>query len=144
MKLTIATPERKTYDGEIDQITIPTPDGQITVLPGHTSLVTQLKPGELILKEGNKEINLAVGYGFAEINSKQVSVLTDLAEEVAEISEKEAEEARRRAEEALEEKGRLSSEEYAAVAASLEKSLARLRVKRRHYPKTTPKPEIST
>ena len=144
MKLTIATPERKTFEGDVDQITVPTPDGQITILPGHTSLVTQLQPGELVVKQEKKQTNLAVGYGFAEISGKQVSVLTDLAEEATEISEKEAEEARRRAEEALKEKEKLSSEEYAAVAAALEKSLARLRVKRRHHPKTTPKAETST
>ena len=132
MKLTLTTPERKTFEGEIDQVTLPTAQGQITILPNHMSIVTQLEPGELVVKQGQKESNLATGFGFAEITGKQVSVLTDLAEEVAEISEKEAEEARKRAEEALKNKERLSGEEYAAVAAALEKSLARLRVKRRH------------
>jgi len=123
----------------VGEVTLPTADGEITILPGHTSLVTQIQPGELIVKKEGKETNLAVGYGFAQINGTQVSVLTDLAEEVAEISEKEAEEARRRAEEALRNRGKLSSEEYAAIAAALQKSLARLRVRRRHYPKNTPK-----
>ncbi len=132
MKLTLTTPERTTFEGEIDQVTLPTSLGQITVLPGHMSTVTQLEPGELVVKKDSKETNLASGFGFAEITGEQVSVLTDLAEEVGEISEKEAEEARRRAEEALQNKERLSGEEYAAVATALEKSLARLRVKRRH------------
>lgn len=124
-------------------MSLPTTTGQITVLPGHTSLVTQISPGELIAVQKGKDSHLAVGFGFAEISAKNVSVLTDLAEGAAEISEKEAEEARKRAEEALKDKERLSSEEYAAVAAALEKSLARLRVKRHHYPRTTPKAETS-
>lgn len=132
MKLSLVTPERKTFEGEVDQVTIPTIQGQITVLPGHMPVVSQLEPGELIVRSGNKETIMASGYGFAEINGGGVNVLTDLAEEEAEISEKEAEEARKRAEEALRDRERLSNEEYAAVAAALEKSLARLRVKRRH------------
>lgn len=132
MKLSLVTPERKTFDGDIDQVTIPTIEGNITVLPNHMSLVTSIKPGELIVKQGSKETNIASGFGFAQITGQQVSILTDLAEEAENISEKEAEEARRRAEDTLKEKERLSSEEYAAVAAALEKSLVRLRVKRRH------------
>lgn len=132
MKLFLVTPEKKTFDGEIDQVTIPTSEGNITVLPNHMPVVTQLEPGELVVKQGSKETSIASGYGFAQITGKQVSVLTDLAEEAGEISEKEAEEARTRAEDALKDKERLSSEEYAAVAAALEKSLVRLRVKRRH------------
>ena len=132
MKLSLVTPERKTFDGDIDQVTIPTTDGNITVLPNHMSLVTSIEPGELVVKQGSKEISIASGFGFAQISGKHVSILTDLAEEASDISEKEAEEARRRAQEALKNKERLSGEEYAIVAASLEKSLARLRVKRRH------------
>jgi len=133
LRLSLVTPERKTFEGDIDQVTIPTSQGDITVLPNHMSLVTSIEPGELRVKQGNKETSIVSGYGFAQITGKQVSILTDLAEETAEISEKEAEEARKRAEDALKERERLSSEEYAAVAAALEKSLARLRIKRRHH-----------
>lgn len=132
LHLQLVTPERKTFDDQIDQVTIPTSQGNITILPNHMTLVTQIEPGELIVKQGSKETNIASGYGFAQITGQQVSVLTDLAEEVSEISEKEAEEARKRAVEALADKERLSSEEYASVAAALEKSLVRLRIKRRH------------
>jgi len=132
MRLSLVTPERKTFEDDIDQVTIPTSQGSITVLPNHMQVVAQLEPGELIVKQGNKETSIASGYGFAQITGKQVSILTDLAEEVSEISEKEAEEARKRAVEALKDKERLSSEEYASVAAALEKSLVRLRIKRRH------------
>lgn len=132
MNLIIVTPEKKTFEDEIEQITLPTSTGQITVLPGHINLVTQLIPGELVVKQKSKSIHLAVGFGFAEISAKSVAVLTDLAEEHTEISEKEAEEAKKRAQDALKEKERLSKEEYAQVAAALEKSLVRLKVKRRH------------
>ncbi|MDP2720910.1 MAG: ATP synthase F1 subunit epsilon [bacterium] len=132
MKLEIVTPEKIAYSEEADQVTLPTADGEITVLPGHVSLVTQLLPGELTLKKGSQNIVLASGGGFAEITGKKVAVATDLAQRPEEIDEKIAEEARKRAEEALKNRERLSEEEFAITAANLQNALAQLRVKRRH------------
>ncbi|OGY25147.1 MAG: ATP synthase F1 subunit epsilon [Candidatus Woykebacteria bacterium RIFCSPHIGHO2_01_FULL_39_12] len=132
MRLEIVTPEKIAYSEEADQVTLPTALGEITVLPGHTPLVTQLLPGELVLKKGNQYSILASGGGFAEITGKKVSVVTDLAQRPEEIDERAAEEARKRAEEALTERERLSEEEFAVTAANLQKALAQLRVKRKH------------
>ena len=132
MRLEIVTPEKIVYSEEADQVTLPTALGEITVLPGHTPLVTQLLPGELVLKKGNQYSILASGGGFAEITGKKVSVVTDLAQRPEEIDERAAEEARKRAEEALTERERLSEEEFAVTAANLQKALAQLRVKRKH------------
>ena len=144
MKLEIVTPERIAYSEEIDQVSLPTANGQITVLPGHVSLVTSLLPGELILKKGNTTIVLASGGGFAQVSGNKVSVMTDLAQRAEEIDEKSAEDARKRAQAALAEKGRLSEEEFAATAAALQKALAQLKVKRRHFRRNIPKPETTT
>ncbi len=54
MKLNIITPERIVYSDDIDQITIPTMDGEITVLPHHVPLVGILKAGELIIKKARR------------------------------------------------------------------------------------------
>ncbi|MEX0621673.1 MAG: ATP synthase F1 subunit epsilon [Candidatus Woykebacteria bacterium] len=132
MKIEIVTPEKIAYSDEADLISLPTPEGEITVLPGHVSLVTQLLPGEITAKRGSQYIILASGGGFAKISKDKVSVVTDLAQRPEEIDERAAEEARKRAEEALTERERLSEEEFALVAASLQKALAQLRVKRRH------------
>ena len=132
MKLEIVTPEKIAYSEEADQVTIPTAEGEITILPGHVSLVTKLLPGELVLKKGGQNIVLASGGGFVEITDKKVSVVTDLAQRPEEIDEKIAEEARKRAQEALKNQERLSEEEFATTAANLQNALAQLRVKRRH------------
>lgn len=143
MKLEIVTPEKKAFEDEVDQVSLTTTEGQITVLPHHLPVFTQLSAGEIIAKKADKTINLASGGGFAEITGSRVSVLTDLADRPEEIDEKKVEEAKKRAEEAMKEKHLLSEEEFAATAAALEKALAQLRVKRRHYPVTTPKTETS-
>ncbi len=132
MKLEIVTPEKKIYSDEVDQVSLPTPDGEITVLPHHIPLVTLVQPGELIVKKSGKTSYLVTGEGFVEVTATSVSVLTDLAVDSADIDEKAAEEAKKRAEEALKQKHTLSSEEFATTAANLQKALASLRVKRRH------------
>ena len=132
MIIEIVTPEKIAYSEEADQVTLPTAAGEITVLPGHVSLVTKLLPGELVLKKGSQNIVLASGGGFVEITGKKVSVVTDLAQRPEEIDEKIAEEARKRAQEALKNRERLSEEEFATTTANLQNALAQLRVKRRH------------
>ena len=132
MKLEIVTPEKIAYSAEVDQVTLPTATGEITILPNHVPLVTELLPGELRLKDGNQITIMATGSGFAEIDGKKVSIATDLAERAEAIDEKAAEEARKRAEEALKEKERLSEEEFAVAAAALQKALTQLKVRRKH------------
>jgi len=132
VKVEIITPEKISYSEDADQVTLPTAEGEIPVLPGHIPLVTQLLPGELTLKRGGQSIVMAAGGGFAEITGNKVSIATDLAQRPEEIDERFAEEARKRAEQALKERERLSEEEFAITAANLQKALAQLKIKRRH------------
>lgn len=134
MKLTIVTPEKPVFDDEITSVSLPTLNGEITVLDHHIPLITQILPGELTIthKNGKKDY-FATGGGFAEITGSQVSVLTDLAENEREINEKLVEEARKRAEAALAKREIMSEEEIALTEANLLKSLAQLRVKRRYH-----------
>ncbi len=132
MKLEIVTPEKKVYSDDVDQVSIPTPNGEITILPNHLPLITQVKPGELKVKKQDKTTYLVTGNGFVEITGKNVSVMTDLAEWDDEIDEKAVEEAKRRAQEALKQRHTLTNEQFAQTSAALEKALASLKVKRRH------------
>ncbi len=130
LRLEIVTPEQKIYSDDVDSVVIPGVEGELGILPQHVPLMTQLLPGELrVLKDG-KELRLAVGEGFVEIGADRVAVLTDMAVQENDIDETAAEEAIRRAEEAMRET-KMDDEEYATVKASLQKSLALIRVKRR-------------
>lgn len=130
MKLNIITPERIVFSDDVDQVTIPTMDGEITVLPHHIPLVGLLKAGELIIKKGDEIIPLAVSGGMLQVRADGITILADTAERVEEILEERAEEARKAAEKLLEEK-RFDAEEYAAIAAKVERELARLKVARK-------------
>lgn len=130
LHLEIVTPEQKIYSDDVDSVVVPGVEGELGVLPQHVPLMTQLLPGELRVFKGGEELCLAVGEGFVEIGADKVAVLTDMAVKESDIDGLAAEEAVRRAEEAIKD-SKLDDEEYATVKASLQKSLALVRVKRR-------------
>lgn len=129
MKLQIVTPEGTAYSEDVEMVTLDAVDGQIGILPMHTLLMTQMVPCEMIVVKGGHEDLLAVGEGLVVITGTQVAVLTDMAIAADKIDEAKVEEARQRAAARLLDK--ISDEEVASVNASLARSLAQLRVKRR-------------
>ena len=131
MKLEIVTPEGVVYSEDAEMVTLPALEGQIGVLPHHIPLMTQIVPGEIIVRKGGRETSLAVGEGLVHVTGDRVAVLTDMAVAADNINEAKAEEARQRALARLREK--ISDEEVASVNASLVRSLAQLRVKRRKH-----------
>jgi F-type H+-transporting ATPase subunit epsilon len=130
LQLEIVTPEATVYSEAVDMVTLPGVEGQMGVLPQHVRLMTQMVPGELIVRKDGHEDYLAVGEGLVEVTNDHVSIVTNMAVTLESIDEAAAEEARQRAAARLREK--LSSEEVASVNAALARSLAQLHVKRRH------------
>ena len=131
LRLEIATPEAMAYSEDVEMVTLPGVEGQMGVLPQHVRLITQLVPGELIVRKGGHDDFMAVGEGLVEVTNDRVSIVTNMAIAFDKIDEAAAEEARQRAAARLREK--ISSEEVASVNASLARSLAQLHVKRRHH-----------
>jgi F-type H+-transporting ATPase subunit epsilon len=129
IRLEIVTPEKTVYSEDVEMVTLPAVEGQMGVLPHHVRLVTQLIPGEMIVRKSGHDDFLAVGEGLVEVTEERVSVVTNMAISLENIDEAKAEEARERAAARLREK--ISSEEVASVNASLARSLAQLQVKRR-------------
>ena len=129
LRLEIVTPEAIVYSEDVEMVTLPSMEGELGILPGHVALMTQLVPGEIIVRRDGHDEFLAVGEGLVEVTGKRVSILTDMAIAADKIDEAKIEEARQRAEARLREK--ISAEEVASVNASLARSLAQLRVKRR-------------
>lgn len=132
IKLKIVTPERILFEEMVSQVSISTAMGQITILPNHIPLVSQLTSGEIIVKkDGAEEDLMAISGGLVEVLSEQVVILADTAERAEEIDEARAEEARQRAEEALKTKV-ADAEQFAMFTAQIEKEMARLKVARRY------------
>jgi len=131
LRLEIVTPEATVYSEDVEMVTLPGIEGQLGILPNHVWLMTQLVPGEMIVRKDGRSDSLAVGEGLVDVTGDRVSILTDMAVPVDNIDEARAEEARRRAEARLREK--ISAEEVASTHAALSRSLAQLRVKRRTH-----------
>jgi F-type H+-transporting ATPase subunit epsilon len=132
LKLEIITPDAKIYDGDAEFVELPGAEGDMGVFPQHEAMVTELKAGELrITSKGQVEV-LAIGEGFAEITANGIAVMTDGAVHEKDIDEKVAEAAVKRAEELLK-SSTLQGDELEATEASLARSLAQIKVKRRRH-----------
>jgi len=130
LKLEIVTPDGKAYSEDVEMVTLTGVLGEMGILPQHIPLMTRMDPGELIVRKDGRDTFVAVGGGLVQVTGTRVNVLTDMAVAADRIDEGKAEEARLRAEARLRE--RLSDEEVATTNAALARSLAQLRVKRRH------------
>jgi F-type H+-transporting ATPase subunit epsilon len=131
LKLEIVTPQATVFSEDVEMVTLPGVEGQMGILPQHVRLMTQLVPGEMIVRKDGQDRFLAVGEGLIEVTGDRVAIVTDMAVAAENIDEAKAEEARQRAAARLREK--ISSEEVASVNASLARSLAQLHVKRRRH-----------
>jgi F-type H+-transporting ATPase subunit epsilon len=97
MKLEIVTPEATAYSEDVQMVTLPALEGQIGVLPHHVPLLTQVVPGEMIVRKNGQETFVAIGDGLVLVTGTRVSIITDMAVAAASIDEAKAEDARQRA-----------------------------------------------
>lgn len=126
IKFEIVTPERVTLKEMVKQVTVPTKEGEITILPKHMPLVAVLVPGVVEIKKENDDIEVAcVSGGFIEVLQNKVVLLADTAERACEIDQSRAEEARLRAEKSLKDVRREDLERYTGINAIIAKELAR-------------------
>jgi F-type H+-transporting ATPase subunit epsilon len=128
----LITPERVLFRTEAERVTLPTSEGEITVLPHHAPIVAKLVPGiaSLATAQGTEEV--AVSGGFIEIlEDDHVRVLADTAERGTELDLRVIQEARERAQNLMNNTIHTDDVSYAAAAAALERELARERVARR-------------
>jgi F-type H+-transporting ATPase subunit epsilon len=128
--LEIITPTKVVLSEEVDEITLPTVSGEISILPNHIDLLTKVKPGEMTIHRNGKIELFAITGGFLEISSNKVSILADHAIHANDIEIAKAEQAKERAEKAMKEKG--TAQDFAVAEAELRKSILELKVARKH------------
>ncbi|MEK7569779.1 MAG: ATP synthase F1 subunit epsilon [Patescibacteria group bacterium] len=133
LKLKIVTPERLVLEEAVDQVTLPTLEGEITILPDHIPIITGLASGDVVAKSAGEDVPMAVAGGFVEVkkneeNMTEVAVLADFAEHVSEISDEKIKQAKVRAEELKKQMENKELVDFEHFAAELERSLARVRV----------------
>ncbi len=130
LELKIITPDRIVYDStDISSITIPTQEGEITVLPGHIPLIAPIKTGEAKLIKDGVTLGLAVSGGILEVRADNtIVILAERGELAHDIDVARAEDAYKRAQDAMKIEQNVADIDYARFQGLMEKELNRINV----------------
>jgi F-type H+-transporting ATPase subunit epsilon len=129
LHLEVVTPEKVVASERVDSVVAPGTLGQFGVLPGHTSLLTGIVPGEVHWKTGDRgEVVLSVATGFAEVAGDKVSILVDAAERPEEINVERAREAMERAKKRLSGEMKQEAVDFLRAETALNRAVARIRI----------------
>lgn len=130
IQIEVVSAEKSLYSGEAEMVVAPGVGGELGILPGHTPLLTRIKPGvlKINLPDGQEELMYVSG-GILEIQPEKVTVLADIAERGDDLDEARAEAARQSAEAKLQ-SGNLGMD-YAAAQAELAQAAAQLQAIRK-------------
>ena len=120
------------YDGQVDSVSLPTPAGEITVLPHHIPLISIIAAGTVTIRTKEGEQLLAVSRGVVEVDGMTLSVLVDTADRADELEEATILKAKEDAEK-LRNARQGDREGLAEANAILSRELARLQVVRRRH-----------
>lgn len=134
LHLKIITPLRTVAEVEALSILLPAAEGQLEILPGHTSIITSVANGELVYKQpGQDAVSLFVGGGFLQVENDVALLVTDTAMAPAEMDPDSISAAIERARQDLRNsESVLSREEQLRLEALISKQLAMLEYKNSH------------
>jgi F-type H+-transporting ATPase subunit epsilon len=135
LQVDVVSTEKEVFSGKAQFVALPGEQGELGILPGHTPLITRIRPGTVRIKmeDGDEELLFVAG-GILEVQPGGVSVLADTAIRGKDLDEAKVNEAKRLAEQALESKS--SDMNYASAQAELAISFAQLSAIRRLKGKT--------
>lgn len=139
LKLKIVTPEKLILEDTVDQVTVPTTEGEITILPDHIPLIAGLASGDVVAMAFGEHIPMAVVGGFIEVKNvpsaqagngmqTEVAILADFAEHVADITDEAIKQAEAKAEELKKMSDNKEVVDFEHFAAELERSLTRVKI----------------
>lgn len=102
LQVDVVSAEKSMFSGEAKFVVLPGESGELGILPGHTPLISRIRPGtmKIELADGSEEIIFVAG-GILEVQPGKVTVLSDTAIRAVDLDEKKALEARKHAEDTL-------------------------------------------
>ncbi len=114
IQLKILTPQKKVVEEEVQSVTVPSAEGEITILPRHAKLLTTLREGIITIRKNSSEDHLSIGGGYLETDGKELRILVSQAYHQHEINEemtkKALEDARRIMQESKDQPMRVAAE----------------------------------
>ena len=122
----VVSAEESVFSGLVEFVVLPGETGELGILPGHTPLLTRIKPGAVRLRLPDQEAEelFFVAGGMLEVQPNRVTVLADTAIRGKDLDEAKALDAKKNAEEAM--AARSSEMDYARAQAELVEAMAQL------------------
>lgn len=122
LEFELVAPDRLLYSEPVEMVVVPGSEGDFGVLPGHSLVLTAVRPGTIdVYHEGTVSRRLFVEGGFAEATNERCTVLAEAALEVGEIDRSEAQQ---RLADAQAAEGAAGEDEAARQAATKELRIA--------------------
>lgn len=89
----LVSPERKLMSGAAKMVVIPGEEGDFGVLPGHSSLISTIRPGvvEITMADGNETHRIFVAGGFADVTPENCTVLAEEAISIRDLNQSDLE-----------------------------------------------------
>ncbi|MDR2208285.1 MAG: F0F1 ATP synthase subunit epsilon [Azoarcus sp.] len=122
----VVSAEEQIFSGLAEFVALPGESGELGILPGHTPLMTRIRPGAVRIKVPNQDTEelIFVAGGILEVQPSGVTVLADTAIRGKDLDEAKALDAKRKAEEALVNKS--AQIDYAKAQAELMEAVAQI------------------
>ncbi|MCX6754795.1 MAG: ATP synthase F1 subunit epsilon [Candidatus Nomurabacteria bacterium] len=132
LQLKIVTPEKLILEELVEQVTIPTTEGEITILPDHVPLIASIASGDIVAVSNGEHVPMAIVGGFVETKKENdvttVTILADFAEHVSNISDSEIEKAKAKAEQLRKQAENNEIVDFEHFETELERSLNRIKI----------------
>ena len=131
VQCSIVSAEEEIFSGAVEMVVASGTIGELGIMPGHTPLLSGVKPGpvRVILDGGEEEVFFASG-GYIEVQPNHITILADTALRAADIDEAAAAQAQQEAEQQLSD---VQAEiDFARVNADIAEQAAMLRTLRKH------------
>ncbi|MDD2895800.1 MAG: ATP synthase F1 subunit epsilon [Aliarcobacter sp.] len=77
IRLSIVTPNGEIFNDDVKTVTLPGKEGEFGVLPGHSSLISSLTVGVIVIEKANSTEAVAINWGHVKVDEKSVDVLAD-------------------------------------------------------------------
>lgn len=125
LRLEVVSAEQEIFSDQVEMVFLTGEMGELGIAPGHTPLITKLKPGNIrALLSANKEEVFYVNSGMLEVQPFNVTILADTIVRAKDIDEAAALHAKERAEKALHD--RASDIDIARATKELAEAIAQI------------------
>ena len=86
LNVSLVSPERELYSGQVDQVDLPGTEGNLGILPDHAPLMAAIRTGAITIYDGQDQTQFFVQGGFADVTPAGLTILAERALPLSEMS----------------------------------------------------------